>query len=395
MSAIMDNPSPLSNIRVLDLSRVVAGPFAGRMMRDLGADVVKIEPPEGDTTRLWGKRVGRLPGYYFQQNAGKRNICLDLRIGEAVEAVRRLITHCDVLIENYRPGVMDRLGLSYASLKAINPRLVMLSISGFGQAGPEALRPAYAPVVHAEVGFTDRNRRRAGSNADIPLPIADTNASLHGLVAVLAALLLRERTGEGQHIDMAMIEASLVTNDAFNIEVEEAEATMPENSVVWDTGAGPAIIAADNRYLWKTLSPLYRLQEPADAMSLEAKIKGRARAMGDFLMSLNSWEAVDAAMARGNIAWGQVRSGSTVEEQPTLRHRGSVVQIDDRAGGTRPVPQSPYRFSAASSFVRGPAPHRGEHNEEVLATWGEATRDEIDALYAAGALIRPTDRAAS
>ena len=124
------NEFPLSGFKVLDFSRVLAGPFAGRMLCDLGADVVKVEPPDGDITRLWGAKIGGIPGYYSQQNAGKKNICIDLRADGACELVFALVEQADILIENYRPDVMPRLGLGYDSLKEINPKLIMLSISG-------------------------------------------------------------------------------------------------------------------------------------------------------------------------------------------------------------------------------------------------------------------------
>jgi len=159
---------------------------------------VKVEPPDGDVTRLWGRVRGGVPGYYHQQNAGKRNISIDLRAAGAKDLVFELIRHADVLIENYRPDVMPRLGLGWETLRALNPRLVMLSISGFGRDGPESHRPAYAPIVHAETGLVDRARRRGRiPPRDLPLSVADTNASLHGLVALLSAIILRERTGLG------------------------------------------------------------------------------------------------------------------------------------------------------------------------------------------------------
>ncbi|MGD8418398.1 MAG: CoA transferase, partial [Pseudomonadales bacterium] len=129
---------PLQGLKVLDFSRVLAGPFAGRMLCDLGADVVKVEPPDGDVTRLWGAVIANIPGYYSQQNAGKRNISIDLRAPGARELVFELVREADILIENYRPDVMPRLGLGYADLQAVNPRLIMLSISGFGHDGPES-----------------------------------------------------------------------------------------------------------------------------------------------------------------------------------------------------------------------------------------------------------------
>src|SRR5262245_36342722 len=141
---------PLDGLRVLDMSRVLAGPYVGRMLADLGADVVKVEPPEGDVTRKWGRVTGGLSGYYTQQNVGKRDVCIDLRAPGGPELVRELASAADVVVENFRPGVMAQYGLDYATLSARNPRLVMLSISGYGQIGPEARRPSYAAVVHAE-----------------------------------------------------------------------------------------------------------------------------------------------------------------------------------------------------------------------------------------------------
>ena len=131
----MSQEYPLNGLKVLDLSRVLAGPFAGRMLADLGADVVKVEPPDGDVTRSWGRVLGNVPGYYHQQNAGKRNICVDLRAPEGKDLLMELATNADILIENYRPDVMPRLGLGYEQLSQVNPRLIMLSISGFGHNG--------------------------------------------------------------------------------------------------------------------------------------------------------------------------------------------------------------------------------------------------------------------
>ena len=154
---------PLEGLRVLDMSRVLAGPFAGRMFADLGADVVKLEPPDGDTTRLWGADIGGNPGYYHQQNTGKRNVSIDRTKPRAAELVKALAAKSDIVIENFRPGVAGRLGVGYAALSEANPRLVMLSISGFGQEGPEAQRAAFAPVIHAEAGLIDRQARNTKS----------------------------------------------------------------------------------------------------------------------------------------------------------------------------------------------------------------------------------------
>jgi len=381
---------PLAHLKVLDFSRVLAGPFAGRMLCDLGADVVKIEPPDGDTTRLWGRVVGGIPGYYHQQNAGKRNICVDLRASGARDLIIELVRRADVVIENYRPDVMPRLGLGYDALREVNPGLVMLSISGFGRDGPESRRPAYAPIVHAEAGLMDRAARRGSiPYRDLPLSVADTNASLHGLVALLAAVILRERTGTGQHIDLAMIDATIATDDQIHYDLEDSEDTGPLRNDTWQTGVGPVLVSADFRYFWKLLTTKLGIPEPTNAsMDRDTRIAARRRAVGEFMESLTSWAQVEEAMAQMNLAWGRVRPGAEVRDQVTVRSRGVVVDVDDRVGGTRPITQSPYRFSDARSGVRGPAPHRGEHNHEVLAEWIGRSREEVDALIVAGVLHR-------
>ncbi len=383
-----DASYPLSGLKVLDMSRVLAGPFAGRMLSDLGADVVKLEPPDGDITRLWGRVVAGIPGYFHQQNAGKRNISVDLRAPGARELVFELVRQADVLIENYRPDVMPRLGLGYEALREVNPRLVMLSISGFGRDGPESRRPAYAPIVHAEVGLMARASRRGKvPNRDLPLSVADTNASLHGLVGLLSALLLRERTGLGQHIDMAMVDATIVTDDQILYELEASENTQGLPNDTWETGAGPILVSADFRYLWRLLTSKLELPEPdTERVDLDTKIARRREAVDAFMRSLETWDQVEAAMSRMNVAWGQVRHGRTLREQPTIKHRGTIAEIDDRAGSTRPIPQSPYRFSNASSGVRGPAAHRGEHNAEVLGDWLGKSPADVAALSAGGVL---------
>jgi CoA:oxalate CoA-transferase len=379
---------PLAGLRVLDMSRVLAGPFAGRMLSDLGADVVKVEPPDGDVTRLWGKVVGGIPGYYHQQNAGKRNICVDLRAPGGAALIVDLARRADILIENFRPDVMPRLGLGYEALRAVNPRLIMLSISGFGHNGPESRRPAYAPIVHAELGLMDRTIRRGKvSRGDLPLSVADTNASLHGLIGVLSAVILRERTGVGQHVDMAMMDATLVTDDQILYELEDAEHTMGLPNDVWETAAGPILVSADFRHLWRSLTRGMGIADPGEgAVDLPAKIAARRAAVAAFMRGLATWDEIAAAMDRINIAWGRVRRGHDLREQPTLSHRRSIAQVDDRAGGTRPIPQSPYRFSQAASGVRGGAPHRGEHNEQVLSEWLGMAPEAVAALASDGVL---------
>jgi len=380
---------PLEGLKVLDMSRVLAGPFAGRMLCDLGADVVKVEPPEGDSTRLWGRMAGGISSYFNMANAGKRCISIDLRAEGARELVIELAAKADVVLENFRPDVMPRLGIGYEQLAAKNPRLIMLSISGFGRDGPESRRPAYAPIVHAELGLIHRVQTREGVKVDLPLSVADTNAGLHGLVALLSAVIMRDRTGLGQHIDLSMMDATLVSDDQLHFEIEHAEGTRNLPPDIWETGVGGILVSVDFRYLWKLLTTEFGIADPSTGDTpLEQKIALRRGAVAAFMKDLASWDAVEHTMGKMNLAWGRVRAGKDLREQPTLASRASIVEIDDRAGGTRPVAQSPYRFSQATAGVRGPAPHRGEHNADVLAQWLGRSEDTISDLYSRGIISR-------
>ena len=372
---------PLAGLKVLDFSRVLAGPFAGRMLSDLGAEVVKVEPPDGDVTRYWGHEVANITGYFHQQNAGKKNICIDLRAPDAPNLVKQLAANADIVIENYRPDVMDRLGVGYTDLDAVNERLIMLSISGFGRDGPESTRPAYAPVIHAEAGLIARSTTKDGvKHHDLPLSVADTNASLHGLVGVLAALHMRHRTGKGQHIDIAMIDATVATDDQIHYDLEGSNETGPMPNEIWESGIGPVLLSTDFRLLFRSLTEL-GLEDPSNPMmELKEKISLRRKADGDFLNTLDTLEDFSAAMKSINVAWGEVRSPENLRDQKTIIRRGSITDIDDRNGGTRPITQSPYRFSNAKSGVRGPAAHRGEHFNEVLKGWLSMNDKDISQL---------------
>jgi crotonobetainyl-CoA:carnitine CoA-transferase CaiB-like acyl-CoA transferase len=359
------------------------------MLCDLGADVVKIEPPEGDVTRNWGRVIGGLSGYYTQQNVGKRNVSVDLRKPAAPELLQRMAARADVLVENFRPGVMAQFGLAYADVSPSNPRLIMLSITGYGQRGPEAGKPAYAAVVHAESGLMHRQGMMFRSTPrDVPVSIADMNSGLHGLTAVLAALYQRERTGRGQHIDLAMTDAMLATDDHVHLALDRESLERPFASEVWETAFGHIVLAGDFRWLFRRLVETAGLVDPTPkGAPLQLKIELRRRAMQDFLRSFADEHALGAALERANLAWGKVMTTHEAAESPTVRARGSVAETDDRIGGTRRVVQSPYRFSAAISGIRGPAPYRGEHNRQVLKSWLGSDDAELAALEAAGVLL--------
>jgi CoA:oxalate CoA-transferase len=216
--------------------------------------------------------------------------------------------------------------------------------------------------------------------------VADTNAGLHGLVALLAALRVTEQTGVGQHIDLAMIDAFVATDDYAHWVLDGGHVRQGAGEI-WDSGTGPVIIMGDFRWVWKCATERLGLEDPTpDGATLDDKIRNRRAAWGAYLRSFDDRGSMLARLDEANLAWGDVKDGSHVYASPTLAHRESVVPIDDRVGGTRSVVQSPYRFSHSSSGVTGPAPHRGEHNGEVLSEWLALDDDEIATLAASGAL---------
>ena len=384
---------PLTGLRVLDFSRVLAGPFAARMLSDLGADVVKVEPPDGDVTRYWGKEIAGQAGYYHQQNAGKRNICIDLQAEGANTLILELTKQADLVIENYRSDVMPRLGLGYDDLKIANPGIIMLSISGFGQASPESKRPAYAPVIHAESGLIRRSNELRGLELhDLPLSVADTNASLHGLIAALSALHMRARTGLGQHIDMAMIEATIATDDQLHYDLDASHHTGPLPNEIWELPFGAVLLSTDFRYFFRLLVAELGLTDPAtEKMELEEKIALRRQAAQEFLVGLKTREKFTEAMAAINIPWGDVRDPSKVTAHPTLMARGTFTEIDDRNGGKRFITQSPYHFSEAASGVRGSVAYRGENYAEILTDWLGLAEKDIEELMTKKAVLYDPD----
>jgi crotonobetainyl-CoA:carnitine CoA-transferase CaiB-like acyl-CoA transferase len=379
---------PLSGIRVLDLSRVFAGPVAGRAFADLGADVVKVEPPDGDITRMWGHKIAGLSTYFTQQNCGKRNVCVDLRLDEGRDLVARLAGEADVLIENFRPGVMARFGLDWRTLSARHPGLIMLSISGFGQEGPESQRAAYASVIHAEAGLVEpRDEGSFPLDIDLTMSAADVLSGMHGVIAVMAALRVRDTTGAGQYVDMAMMDAMTFSSDIIVMSLDGYRASASVKGEVWPTAAGQMMITGGLRWIWHQLSTTHGLHDPTPKDAEVAdKITSRTQIITDFLCSLPDREAVIDALDDANLAWAELRRGRDVIESPTLQARGSVVEIDDRAGGTREVIGSPYRMSASGTSDPGVAAHRGEHNHEVLAEWLGSGPVEVDALVASDVL---------
>ena len=383
-----ERPRPLAGIRVLDLSRFIAGPFAGRLLSDLGADVVKVEPPDGDVTRLFGVVRNGLAGLYVHQNAGKRNVSIDVKKEGGSELVLELARKADVVIENFRPGVLDRLGLGWEKLSAANPALILLSISGFGQEGPESQRQAYAPIIHAESGWIGRQTEMLGvAPRDSVVSFADSIAALHGLIALLAALHLRHSTGRGQHLDVAMLDAWLATDDYLHYMLDGAERPVSQGGEVFDAPGGPLMLNRTLPHVWKLLKAAHGL-EVADPEGADRATKERVRreAVLAWMRSFPDRDALKRALENAGLAWGEVRTSATILDSPTVAARGVAAAVDDGDGGVRLVAQSPYRFSDAESGVRGPAPALGEHNVAVLAEWLGVSESRVDELRRSGVL---------
>jgi crotonobetainyl-CoA:carnitine CoA-transferase CaiB-like acyl-CoA transferase len=393
---------PLDGIRVLDFSRVLSGPHCGRMLADLGADVIKIEPPEGDLTRYTHPRVNSMASYYAQQNCGKRNISLDLKHPRAPDLILGLVGSSDVVIENFRPGVMARMGLGFDALAAVRPSLVYLSISGYGQDGPWAQRRAYAPVVGAESGITwMQGQARRGEYANDVMSHGDTYTSLEGLAGVLAALYQRTFTGVGQHIDVSMAETMLSVNEHLHWEVLGREADGFVAS--FEPQDYPVVVAGDGQRVVLSGHPAERGTFELYVAGLDrpellddprfADVATRLRHLDELQAELAVGAArfadagaLEASLARHGLAMGHLRTVQEVADSDWAKARGAVVEVSDRAGGAIRIPNSPWHFGAADSGVRGQPAYRGEHNREVLSELCALSATEIDELEAAGVL---------
>ena len=389
----MSHPFPLDGVRVLDLSRAISGPYVGRLLSDLGAEVVKVEVAGTDITQVFGPSSHGHSGLYVQQNAGKRNVSVDLGTEQGAALVCRLVTRAHVVIENFRPGTVDRLGVGWAALSRVNPALVMLSVSGFGQWGPESGRQAYAPVVHAESGLLGRQAEVDGTPPnDVVMALADSVTSLHGMIAVLSALRLAERTGEGQYLDLSMFEAMLATDDYTHYSLEASYPVWPATGSVFQAPGGPILISADPKYLWHRLSARHGLTDPDPDAAGADRFAARAKVIDGWVAGFTERSALIEALEQAGVAWAEIRTPATLMDSPTAQAREVVAQVDDRDGGTRPVIRMPYRFSAGSCEPRGGAAFVGEHNAEVLTKWLGLTTAQIAELENSGALRNARER---
>jgi len=356
---------PLDGVRVLDLSRVIAGPYVGRLFADLGAEVIKVEPPEGDDARRIAPRHDRGQSWLLHfSNVGKRSIALDLGKPRAAEVLLAFAAISDAVIENFRPGVAERLGIGWEAIRARNPRAVLLSVNGFGAGSAWSDRRAYAPIVHAITGLL--RDRGQGSQTPAQPRIA--------------------------YSDVPMFDATLASHsEAGNVLIDP-----PDDRVmnpIFDAGAhGWIAVGGAAQHVWVSLSTEFprELPDPAPkGAALEQKAAARHQAVAGFLAGQPSQDAALDVLARAKLAAAPVITPKEALLGPLARERGLLVPVDDGKGGTRPVVRPPARFSASRNEVRGPAPRPGEHGVELLRELLGFDAERIRALVESGALLFP------
>ena len=397
-------PRPLSGIRVLDLSRVLSGPHCTRMLADMGAEVIKIEPPDGDLTRFATPRRNGLSSYFVQQNVGKRNLSIDLSVPEGAEILLSLAERADVLVENYRPGVMTRLGLDADTMRARNPRLIYASISGYGQTGPWVTRRAYAPVVEAETGIVaSQGNARGGELAKDPHSHADVYTALETASAILAALYQREHTGEGQWIDVSMAETMLYDNEHLHDALWQGDddqqwirSFRPGDYLVLTVANGESLVVSGHpaergtfEFFASAMGRPDLADDPlfVDVAARLANFDALREIIRDFAATMPDAATFEERFSEHGLAVGRVRQPGELTETEWAREREAVVDVDDRRGGTIRVPNAPWRFGSAPDVgVSGTPRYRGEDNRVLLAELLGFDDERLDALERSGVL---------
>ncbi len=392
---------PLSDIVVLDLTRALAGPIASRLLADLGARVIKIEPPDGDLTRAIVPRVEGMSTYFVHYNAGKECVSLDLTRPEGRDLLLAMIDKADVLLENYRPEVMVRLGLSPKDLFARNPRLIVASISGWGHGNSRSDQGAYASAIHAEAGVTEMVARRRGEldgPRNDPMSHADTYSGLHALAALLAALHQRNRTGKGQAVEVSMAESTLMVNDLSTAELvgvdpssgfragQNWSSIFRLRSGRWvnvtidattDGGFGVWAKASGNQHWHDDVRFATAADRVRNRAALEAEI-------GVWVANFDAAADLERAIGVSTVLAAEVRTVAELAATEWAAERGAFAEVDLGAGHSVTVPQSPWRFSDADSGVVGTVGFRGEHNHGVLRELVGLDDAEIARLSAEG-----------
>jgi crotonobetainyl-CoA:carnitine CoA-transferase CaiB-like acyl-CoA transferase len=393
---VTDAAKPLAGIKVLELARILAGPWAGQLLADLGADVVKVERPEvGDDTRGWGPPFveahdgGHLSAAYFHScNRGKRSIAVDFETPEGQAIVRRLAEHADVVIENFKLGGLAKYGLDYESLKRINPRLVYCSITGFGQTGPYAPRAGYDFIIQAMGGIMDLTGEGDGEPQKPGVAFADIFTGIYSVIGILAALRQRDATGEGSSLDMALldVQTGVLANQAMNYlasgRVPRRMGNAHPNIVpyqVFPVADGHVIIAVGNDGQFaKFVRVLGRPDLAQDERFRTNTERVRHRAvlvpLITELMAQHRRDELLAALAPEGVPAGPINSVADVFADPQVIARGMRVNLPAPAarGGSIPSVRSPILLDGVPVAANRPSPRLGEHTDEVLhdPSWG-------------------------
>ena len=392
-------PGALDGLRVLDVTQVMAGPFCTMLLADLGADVVKIEPPGGDSTRTMPGAIGTDSPSFNAVNRGKRSIVLNLKTVEGREALKRLARTADVLVENYRPGVLAALGLDYASLRSLNPGLIYASISGYGQTGPDRHKGGFDLVAQGISGIMSITGEEGGAPVKAGVPLTDLGAGLFALIGILAALAHRHRTGAGQQIDTSLVDAGV----ALSVwEATEYFAGLglpqPKGSAHRMFAPYQAIRCADGYITLGTANDrLFRrfcdlLEHPE--WTTEPEFADNERRLKNHRALAARIEAVTSRQPRAHwiglfdaneIPCGPINNYEQVFADPHIVAREMAVEIEHPTLGRMKSLGSPLKMSATPTNPRRRAPMLGEHTEQVLREYGFSA-DEISALRAAGAM---------
>ena len=371
--------TPLAGIRVVELARILAGPWAGQTLADLGADVIKVEAPEGDDTRRWGPpfltRDGeRTAAYFHATNRGKQSVVADFATPEGQALVRHLVADADVVIENFKVGGLAKYGLDWPSLHAVNPRLVYCSITGFGQTGPYAKRAGYDFIIQGMAGVMSVTGPEGGQPQKVGLAVTDIFTGVYAATAILAALLQRGRTGQGQHIDMALMDVAtgIMANQAMNYLATGVAPRQMGNAhpnlapyAVFGCADGWIILAVGNDGQYVRLCGLLGLDALGSAPDYATnfdRVVNRVALTAALTQATQGWTKADllAACEAAGVPAGPINDLAGVFADPQVQARGMQI-----APGGMPGVRSPFVFSDADLALDRPAPTLGEHQSEV------------------------------
>lgn len=380
---------PLHGIRVIELARILAGPWAGQLLADLGADVIKVENPDGgDDTRSWGPPfvTGRngenlSAAYYHATNRGKRSVTVDFRTPEGQEIIRQLVESADVVIENFKCGSLEKYGLDYPSLREINPRLVYCSITGFGQDGPYANLAGYDYIVQGMSGFMSVTGATDGEPMKAGTAVADLFTGLYAVNAIQAALIHVMKTGEGQQIDMALLDvmAAVMANQNMNylvsgispVKLGNAHPNISPYEVV-PTSDGHLILAVGNDGQFARLCRILGLEPLIDDeryATNKARVARRHEVRALVIAETAKWSKADllAACGANAVPAGPINSIAEMFDDPQIKARAMRIDLETEDGTSIPGVRTPIRLSETPLAYHRPSPALGQHSAEVLA----------------------------